>query len=80
MTITQEDQMREGIRRRWLTKHLTFGVPAALDTLSRCLKQPCDSQELAIAKQVVLTWLNFDKACTTHRMVEVMEEQRTCRV
>lgn len=41
-------------------------LPWALETLSRCLAQPCDAQKYAQAREIVLRWLQFTKACEGH--------------
>jgi hypothetical protein len=41
-------------------------LPWALETLSRCLAQPCDAQKYARAREIVLRWLQFTQACESH--------------
>lgn len=41
-------------------------LPSALDTLSRCATSPCDDQQFRTARELVLRWLQFSKACESH--------------
>ena len=51
---------RNTIRRLWPR------LPGALAVLSRCATAPCDEQEFRAAREIVLRWLQFSKACESH--------------
>lgn len=55
----------EDVRQRRIWKLIPV-LPKALDTLSRCLAQPCDAQQYAWARALVLEWLQFTKSCESH--------------
>lgn len=59
----------EDVRQKRIWKLIPV-LPKALDTLSRCLAQPCDAQRYAWARAVVLEWLQFTKYCESHAIAK----------
>ncbi len=61
---------REAIARLWPL------LPRALGTLSRCAIEPCDQGEFATARDVVLRWLQFSKACESQAVANRAKMRR----
>jgi hypothetical protein len=61
---------RDTIRRLWPK------LPVALAVLARCATAPCDDREFRDAREVVLRWLQFSKACESQAIATRAQMRR----
>lgn len=64
---------REHLRRLWPR------LPGALAVLSACATVPCDDQQFRDAREIVLRWLQFSKACESQLTASRATMRATCR-